>query len=220
MTTAVKRFTVEDVEQRSPEWFALRAGRVTSSVAADMMTTLKKGGEAAGRRNLRVRLALERIVGKPLERDFQSQAMKDGIDREWEAALAYEALTGRVLVPTGFLKHTDLMAGCSLDGSFDDFRGIVEIKSPIHATHLDYLTTGKVPGDYMHQIVHSLYITGAEWCDWLSYQPDFPPALRVKVVRVERDHTVMDAYELALSLFLSEVDLEVARIQKLVEVSQ
>lgn len=200
-------FTVLTCEQKSPEWFAARAGRVTSSNASDMLATIQKG-EAAARRNLRARLALERVTGKSLERDFQSQAMKDGIDREAEALAEYEVLTGNLVNRTGFLRHDTLMAGASLDGSMDDFTGIVEAKSPIHATHLEYVRTGKVPLEYMRQITHQLWLTGAEWCDWFSFQADFPVSLRVKLVRVHRSDVDLKAYELALTLFLSEVQRE------------
>src|SRR5688500_8134096 len=50
------RMTIHDVDQRSYEWFALRAGRLTGSCAADMLATLKGKAEAAARRDLRLRL--------------------------------------------------------------------------------------------------------------------------------------------------------------------
>jgi hypothetical protein len=209
-------FTVLDVPQRSPEWFRARAGRVTSSVAADMLATLKSGkGEAAGRRNLRARLALERLTGKPLERDFQSPAMSEGIQREADALGAYEALTGRMVTRTGFLAHTALMVGASLDGHIGNFEGVVEAKCPIHATHLEYLRTSRVPHDYLCQITHHLFVTGAAWADFLSFQPDFPEPLRVKLVRVHRADVDLTAYELALTLFLSEVEREYQEIAAL-----
>lgn len=208
-------FTVLPCEQRSAEWYAARAGRVTSSNANDMLATLKGGGEAAARRNLRARLALERVTGKTLERDFQTPAMKDGIDREAEALAEYEVLTGHLVNRTGFLRHDTLMAGASLDGSLDGFTGIVEAKSPLHATHLEYLRTGKVPTEYLRQVTHQLWITGAEWCDWFSFQPDFPAPLRVKLVRVNRADVDLKAYELALTLFLNEVQREYDEIAAL-----
>lgn len=211
-------YTILTCDQRSPEWFAARAGRVTSSTANDMLSTLKSGGEAAGRRNLRVKLALERLSGRSLERsDFQTQPMKDGIDREADALAAYEALTGELVERTGFLSHNELMAGASLDGHVTGMVGIVEAKSPMWATHLEYLRTGKVPTDYLRQVTHQLFISGAEWCDWLSWQPDFPSALRVKLVRVKRSDVDLKAYELALTLFLAEVEKEANEIAALAE---
>jgi hypothetical protein len=210
-------FQIIACEQRSPEWFACRAGRVTSSCAAEMLSTLKSGkGETAGRRNLRVRLALERVVGKPLEREtFQSQAMLDGIAREADALSAYEAMTGELVERSGFLVHDELQAGTSLDGHIGQFDGVVEAKCPIPATHLDYLRTGAVPHGYLCQITHHLYVTGAAWADFLSFQPDLPDPLRVKLVRVRREDVDLAAYELLLRQFLREVDAEVSEIAAL-----
>lgn len=186
-----------------------------------MLATLKSGkGEAASRRNLRVQLALERVTGRSLDSGFQSKAMEQGIEREFDAALAYEALTGQFLTPTGFLSHYILRAGCSLDGHVGDFEGIIEIKSPIPATHLEYLRTGKIPGDYYSQVIHGLWISGAAWCDWMSYSPEFPEPLQVKLVRVERNEAEILAYELAVRLFLDEVDREVSAVVQMAEAAR
>jgi len=208
---AVHAFTVIACAQRSDAWATARLGRLTSSSAAEMLAVIKSG-EAAGRRNLRIRLALERITGTSQASTFQSAAMLAGIEREAEAAAHYEALTGAVLQHTGFLASNSIMAGASLDGHVGDFAGIVELKNPIAATHLEYLTTGQVPGDYRKQIVHQLYVSGARWCDWLSYCPEFPIGLQVKLVRVERNDQEIASYALAAALFLKEVDAAVAAI--------
>ena len=210
-------FTVIDVPQRSPEWFTARAGRATGSRAKDILASIKSG-EAAARRNYRVQLVLERITGKPHEGGYVSTAMQQGIEREADAAALYEALTGRVLQTTGFLQHGELMAGCSLDGHVGDFEGLIEAKCPLPATHLDYLTTGKVPRDYLAQITHALWmVPSAPWCDWLSYCPDFPEPLQTKLVRVNRADVDLAAYELALSLFLSEVEKEESRVRQMLK---
>src|SRR5262245_52635588 len=104
---------LHQVDQRSPEWVALRLGRVTSSCAAEMLARLKDPkAEAAGRRNLRVRLTLERVTGRSLESAYVSPAMQQGIAREVDALTLYEGLTGRLLRPVGFVAHEELMAGC------------------------------------------------------------------------------------------------------------
>ncbi len=206
----MKPFTIIDVDQRSQVWHLARLGRLTGSCAEDMLTAARSGGEAAGRRNLRVRLVLERLTGRPQESDFSSRAMDNGSTREPEAFALYEALTGTMLARTGFLSHDEYMAGCSLDGHVGDFDGIAEIKCPIAATHWDYVRSGKVPGGYLKQVTHNLWITGAQWCDWFSFHPDFPEALRMKVVRVERSSVDIGEYEKKALAFLREVDLEVA----------
>lgn len=210
MTTA--KYIVHDVEQRTPEWTALRVGRLCGSRAAEMLATIKSGGEAAGRRNLRTQLVLERITQRPQERGFLNQAMQDGIDREADGLLLYEALTGTLLQRVGFVSHHALMAGVSPDGIVDNWIGSVEVKSPFAATHLEYLETGKVPDEYDKQIRHLLWLTGLPWCDWVSYQPDFPEALQLKVVRVHRDEAVSADYERKVIAFLAEVDQKVAAL--------
>ena len=202
---------VIDCEQRSDEWRKARLGRLTGSNAAAMLATIQKG-EAAGRRNLRAQLVLERLTGKSAEKSFESQAMKDGVEREADALLQYEMLTGQIVTRTGFLAHDTLMAGCSLDGHIGEFEGIIEAKSPIAATHLEYLETGTVPGEYLKQITHNLWITGAAWCDWLSYQPDFPESLQVRQVRVMRDEAAIAEYEAKAKAFLAEVDAKCAAL--------
>lgn len=203
-----------DVEQRSPEWMAARVGRLTSTGAAEMLATTKKGEESASRRNLRNRLALEQIVNRSLERDFTTPAIQDGIDREAEAIAAYEARSGELVTRVGFLQHPTLMAGTSVDGMIEDFAGLVEIKCPEHSAHLDALQSNAVPTKYLHQVTHHLWMSGAAWCDWMSFNPDFPAHLRTVLIRVERASIDLTAYELAVTLFLSEVAKQVETIRQ------
>ena len=206
---------VLDIPQRGPEWYAARLGRVTSSRAADMLSTIKKG-EAAGRRNYRMQLVLERVMGRSIESGYVSREMQTGIDREADAIGAYEALTGQLIQTAGFCQHDTLMAGCSPDGYLGDWEGLAEIKSPLPATHWEYLKTGIVPDEYAKQVICALWITGAQWCDWLSFHPEFPEGLRVKLVRIERDEAEMASFELMVRQFLSEVEREVEAVQALI----
>lgn len=216
----MRRFTIVECEQRSGEWFQARAGRVTSSRANAMLAKLKGDakGEAAGRRNLRATLMLERITGRVKE-GWSSEAMKQGQDREADALGLYEVLTGTIVHRTGFLSHDDCLAGCSLDGHTGDFEEIVEAKCPMEATHLEYLLTGIVPKEYLDQVTHQLWITGAQRCHWLSFNPDFPFKIRHKLVTIERNEAVIAAHRDAVLAFNAEVDAAVAKVQRLLEVA-
>ena len=206
-------FTVIDAEQRSAEWFAARAGLLTGSRAADILATIKSG-EAAARRDYRMQLVCERLTGQPQEDGFINAAMQRGIDLEPKAFAAYEALTGSVAVRTGFLRHSTHLAGCSLDGHVDGFTGIVEIKCPKSATHLKYWRgKGEAPSDYLPQITHNLWITGAQWCDFLSFDDRFPEELQTFLVRVRRSDVDIDGYEQKALAFLAEVETEVNAIR-------
>ena len=212
--------TVHRVEQRTPEWFTVRLGKLTGSRAADATAKLKSGAEAASVKNLRVQLVLERITHQPHDRDHKSWAMQQGIETEADAFAAYEALTGTLLQRVGFVERTDAPMGCSLDGVVGDVErptGIIEIKAPYSATHLDYLTTGKVPGDYLKQITHSLYVTGAEWCDWLSFDPAFPAPLQAKLVRVHRTDVDIAGYAADALAFLLSVSRQEGEVRAMLE---
>ena len=209
-----RSFTICTAEQRSALWFAARAGRLTGSRAGDMLATIKTG-EAAARRDLRTQLVVERLTGQPQEDSFINGAMQWGIDHEAEAFAAYEAHTGNLVRRTGFLAHTDLMVGCSLDGDVEDFAGIVEIKCPKSATHYGYIKSGTVPANHKPQILHNLWVSGAEWCDFVSYDPRYPDHLRLFVQRVPRVEIDVLAYEKTALAFLAEVDAECAALTAL-----
>jgi putative phage-type endonuclease len=208
-------FTIIDAEQRSPAWFAARAGRLTGSEAGNIVATLKSGGEPAGRRDLRTRLVLERLCGRSLEDDYQNGDMRRGIEREAEARLAYETLTGHVVQTTGFLAHNQLLIGCSLDGHLGDFDTIVEIKCPRPANHLKYLKAEALPPEHRYQIVHNLFVSGAARADFCSYCPEFPEPLDLFYVQVQRDDAEIKSYELLVRMFLKEIEQELATIEQL-----
>ncbi len=200
-------FQIIDVPQRSIEWFAARAGRLTGSAAGDMLATIKSG-EAAARRNLRTKLVVERLTGNPEEGGFVSPAMQWGIEKEADAFAAYEAHTGNMVRRTGFLSANDVMAGCSLDGDVENFAGIVELKCPLSSTHLSYIKSGGVPANHLPQLLHNLWISGAQWCDFVSFDPRFPPHLQLFICRVPRVEMEVRSYGGAAERFLAEVDAE------------
>ena len=209
-------FTVIDADQRSAEWFAARCGRLTGSVAADMLAKLRGKGEAADRRNLRVRLALERVLGQPMEDSYVSKEMQRGTDLEPEALAAYEAATGAFVRAVGFVRRDDVLAGYSPDGVVEDFAGLVEVKAPNMATHLEYLRLrDQVPARYVPQCLHGLWVTGAPWIDFVSYDPRFPEALRLYVVRFTATPAQLAEYEADALAFLAEVAREADEIRAL-----
>jgi hypothetical protein len=214
----VNRFTVLDVVQRTPEWHQARCGRITGTCADPMLSLPPKGkkGESVGRRDLRVRLAAERLTGVPQEEGFLSADMKRGIEKEPACVAAYEALTGSIVRRAGFLLHAELPAGCSLDGFVGAFDGLVEMKCPKTATHIETLQERQIPTDYLRQITHNLWIAEASWCDYVSFDDRLPAALQLVVIRVTREDVDLKAYELATRLFLSEVDRTVEQLQALI----
>jgi hypothetical protein len=179
-----------------------------------MMTRIKTG-EAAGRRNLRMALSLERVTGRSQERVFVTSDLEHGVDTEPMALDTYEARSGYLIERTGFLSLGPIMAGCSLDGHVNDFEGVVEAKCPKEATHFEYLKTRQVPTEYRWQCIHSMWVTGAKWCDFVSYSPFFPTNAQYLCVRLERNEFEIAAYEREALQFLAEVTLDVKAILEL-----
>jgi len=209
---------IHECEQRSPEWFALRAGRLTGS-AADAITAkpLKSGGEPAVRRDLRVQLAIETLTGKPVQNDvFVSAAMQRGIDLEGKARDAYEAATGNIVRQTGFVTHPVLQGiGCSLDGDIRNFEGILEVKCPKSATMVGYWTEGILPTEYVPQVMHNMLVTGAAWCDFVAFDDRMPEGLEFFMVRVTREQLQLDEYEGKVLAFIREVGAQVGLLRHL-----
>lgn len=207
-------FTINNAEQRSPEWFKARLGRATGSRASDILATIKSG-EAAARRDYRMQLAVERLTGNVQEDGYVSKEMQWGIDCEPAAFAAYEAMTGDILTRTGFLVHGESMSGCSLDASVNNFSGIVEMKCPKSTTHYGYLKANVVPSTYLPQVRHNLFVTGAEWADFVSFDPRMPEGLQFFCKRLKASEANLNEYEDQLHRFLAEVAIEVSDIQNM-----
>jgi hypothetical protein len=207
--------TIIACEQRSPEWYAARLGKLTGSCVGEAFATIKKG-ESASRRNLRLRLVLERITGRSQESSYTSADMERGVLLEPEARAAYEAETGLVVQAVGFVQHDELATGCSPDGLPHD--GLIEIKCPKAATHLEYVRGG-LPEEYRLQVIHGLWLTGAAWADFVSFHPEFPEPLHLKITRLFARDVDLKAHELNVRLFLDEVAKEEAAVRELATVA-
>ena len=202
------------MEQRTPEWVQIRVGKLTASAAKGMLKTIKTGFSAE-RADLRMQLACERLTGLSCETPFTpTDAVQRGIDKEADAIRAYEALTGMLVGRVGFMEAEGYPAGCSPDGVVegqDGFYGLVEIKCPTTKVHVGYLRGGVVPALYQTQLTHSLWVAGPEYgyIDFVSFDDRLPEGLQLFVVRQQRDESVMDAHQMAVEMFLGEVDAEV-----------
>ena len=200
------------MEQRSPEWFAARLGKVTASRVADVIARTRNGW-GASRANYAAQLVCERLTGNPTE-GYTNAAMQWGIDHEAEALAAYVALTGNLASSVGFLAHHELMAGGSPDGVIGDFDGLLELKCPKSATHWNYLRNEtSAPREHFAQVLHMLWLTGVQYVDFLSFDPRFPPKLRTYYARVTRDERAIEKYDADARAFLAEVDREVEAAQ-------
>ena len=208
-------FELFDVAQRSTEWFALRCGLLTGSAANDLIQERKKGtGELKARTDLRRRLVAERLTHSCLDDlPFTPYDVQRGIDLEPMAFAAFEARTGLLAEPVGFVRHATLAAGASPDGvvvSANYWDEGLELKCPKATTHLGYIQDGVLPEDYRGQCLHGLWLTGAKRWSFCSYHPDFPAPHDLFLVRMARDEKVIELYDTAVREFLRSVDEAVA----------
>lgn len=198
---------VIDCAQGTPEWHAARAGRVTASRIADLMAKTKNGW-GASRANYMAELVAERLTGTVAE-SFTNTAMKWGLETEPEARRTYTFLTDTPVEPIGFVVHPTLeMSGASPDGLVGD-KGLVEIKCPNTATHIETLLNDAVPEKYIKQMQWQMVCTGREWCDFISYDPRLPARMQLFVKRVEWHAATADEITIAVNQFLKEVDATV-----------
>jgi putative phage-type endonuclease len=201
------------MEQRTEEWYTARAGKVTASRVADVIARTKTG-YGASRATYMAELVIERITGQPTEK-FSSAAMQWGTEKEPEALSAYQVETGALVKPVGFVIHPDISAsGASPDGLIDA-EGLIEVKSPASATHLDTLLLQKIPARYQTQMLWQMACTGRAWCDFVSYDPRMPDHLKLFVQRFNRDDLLIKEIEDQVRVFIAEIDQKVEDLNKL-----
>lgn len=206
------------VEQGSPEWLAMRLGKLTASRMADVLATTKTG-PSASRKNYLAQLVAERLTGLPAE-SFTNAAIQWGTDHEPLARAEYEMLRDVMVDQVDFVDHpTIAMCGASPDGLAGD-DGLVEIKCPNTATHIDYLLSGKPPSKYMPQMALQMLCTNRDWCDFVSYDPRMPPQHRLFVVRYTPEPDYLDKVVAEAKAFLDEVADVVARLSDLTQPEQ
>jgi len=201
---------MSEIIQGSPEWFAIRVGKVTASRVADVVAKTKTGW-GASRANYMAELIAERLTGEAAEK-FSNAAMAWGTEKEPDARAAYEFFTDSAVTEVGFASHPSIaMTGASPDGLVAE-DGQVEIKCPNTATHLDTLLSQAVPSKYVTQMQWQMACTGRKWCDFVSYDPRLPETMSLFVKRVERDDKLIAELEKDVSGFLAELDDKLSKL--------
>jgi putative phage-type endonuclease len=204
---------MSDIIQGSEEWHAIRCGRVTASRVADVVAKTKSGW-GASRANYAAELIAERLTGEPAER-FTNAAMQWGTDHEPDARAAYEFFRDAAVVEIGFVDHPSIaMTGASPDGLVGE-DGLVEIKCPNTATHLDTLLSQTVPAKYVTQMLWQMACTGRKWCDFVSFDPRLPESMSMFVKRVERDDKRIAELETEVAAFLEEISAKIEQLNSL-----
>ena len=200
------------MEQQSTEWFTARLGKVTASRVADVIAKTKTG-YSASRDNYMAQLICERLTGQKGE-SFTNAAMEHGTLTEPLARSAYENARSLLVKEVGFINHPRIeMSGASPDGLVGD-DGLVEIKCPNTATHIDTLLSQKVPTKYITQMQWQMLCCQRKWCDFVSFDNRLPEHLQLFVQEVEFDPEYAAMLEKEVVLFLTELDNKVAKLKE------
>lgn len=199
------------MDQQTPEWFAARLGKVTASRVADVVARTKTG-YSTSRANYLAELVAERLTGASADR-YQNSAMQWGNLKEPDARAHYEFIRDVDVVQVGFIQHPRIaMSGASPDGMVDA-DGLLEIKCPNTANHIETLTGRAVPGKYLIQMQWQMACTGRAWCDFVSFDPRLPEDLRYFSARVLRDEAKIAELEAEVCGFLAELDAREADLR-------
>ena len=194
---------MSEIIQGSAEWFAARLGKVTASRIADVCARTKTGW-GASRKNYMAELVAERLTKTKTE-TFTNAAMQWGTDHESDARGAYEYYRDASVATIGFVPHPVIgETGASPDGLVGA-DGLVEIKCPNTATHLETLLGSSMPDKYFLQVQWQMACTDRQWCDFASYDPRLPEEMRLFVDRVKRDDAAIAAIEKDVTDFLTEL---------------
>lgn len=203
------------LEQGTAEWLAVRLGKVTASRIGDLMARTKSG-YSTSRANYMAQLVAERLTGASQDA-YINEAMRRGTEMEPLARRAYENRAAVFVEQVGMIPHQSIAdAGASPDGLVDD-DGLVEIKCPNTATHIDTLLSGQIERKYILQMQWQMACTGRKWCDFVSFDPRLPERLRLFVSRVQRDPDKIAELEKEVRLFLRELEGKIHALELVME---
>jgi len=206
---------IRDIVQGTPEWMALRIGKIGGSRVADLLTE-GRGGESLTRRKYKNELIRERLTHRKLD-TWKSPAMQRGIDLEPMARAWYEVHYNTFVDQVAIVLHPTIEgAQCSPDGLVDATNSLIEIKVPDPSNHLDnILTGGKQLEQYYDQVMWQLAcMPEREFCDLVSFDPEMPDHLQGFVKRIYRDDEYIKNMENKVTLFLQEIETIVNNLKE------
>lgn len=195
----MSELVIFDCEQNSPEWFECRRGIVTASKFADVLAK----GQGITRRKYLYTLAGEILTGE-VQPAYTNADMERGHEMEADAVNLYAFDRDAEPVVCGFMRRG--RSGCSPDRLIGD-TGMLEVKSKLPHLQLEVLERDNLPPEHKAQVQGQLWVSGREWCDFISYWPRLP----LFVKRVERDETYIESLAQAVADFVGELDALVAK---------
>lgn len=200
-----------DLIQGSPEWIAARVGSLGASRVHEAVARIKSGW-GASRANLMAELIAERLTGAPAEK-FTNAAMAWGTETEPQARDAYCFRADVDVTEVGLIRHPEFAGTHASPDGFVGADGLLEIKCPATATHLDTLLGEATADKYVKQVHWQMECTGRIWCDLASFDPRLPEEMRLHVTRIHRNGALIDTLRNEVAQFLKELDGKVGALR-------
>lgn len=159
----------KNIEQGSPEWHALRYGKIGGSSLKHLMAN-----EGKPVRNNAIYTEILAAQFEPFvyEEGFKSKEMERGNTLEPLARLAYEDTFGVEVMQIGFAEYSDF-AGVSPDGLIGSSEAL-EIKCPSANTHVKYMLNPlDMVEEYLWQcVMYFVCFEDLETLNFVSYCPE------------------------------------------------
>lgn len=206
------------IEQRSPEWFDIRKGKLTSSEIHKIMGD-KGFSETAKTYLLEKVCELYGGVTEPA----QGAALNWGIELESVAIQYYEELKNVKVEPASFTPVDEYYGG-SPDGLLLP-EGIIEVKCPYksanhfkHGMIKDATSFKKIASNYYYQCISNMICTNTKWCDFISYDPRVQSDYQMFIFRLELNEeeatNVKERVKLAVEYMAGlKKEIETAKLQ-------
>jgi len=201
---------IHNVEQGSEAWFALRLGVPSASRFKDLLTPT--GKPSASSEKYMHELLAEKMSGKRFD-SFDTFHMKRGRELEPEAANVFSFQTDLICREVGFVTNDSQTVGCSPDRLI--FDSGLEIKCPMHTTHvkylIDYHKDGEMPAEYYAQVQGTMWLMDLEDYWFMSYHPDLPNL----IMNVKRDDKYIASLSAAIDKLLEELETNLTLIGRI-----
>lgn len=198
---------ITGIEQGSDEWKALRLGVVTASRFKDVLS----GGQGKTRLSYMRELAAEILTGE-FQDSYSNKYMEWGTETEPQARAMYELRQGVDVEEVSFVQCLNGAAGCSPDGLVGD-SGLVEFKCPKTTTQIETFLNGEMPSSHKAQVQGQLWVTGRDWCDFVSFDPRINGDASWFCTRVHADGEYIRNLEESVNIFINELNVLVKKLK-------
>ena len=166
---------IHDVQQNSPEWYALRLGKITASSMDCIISPT--GQESKSVDKYINKLLAEQITGESAE-TFDGNLHTDrGLAYQDEAAAYFSMLyDGYELKKVGFVTTDDGRMGCSPDYFVND-DAFLEVKTGLPHIMIEHYLSGKLEQTHRPQTQATAFITERPRIFTMLYNPLIKPII-------------------------------------------